>query len=131
MKEENKITDIEINIVYENKILETHHLDNLNTKEITIDKHTYNIVPKYVFLYPTSKGYRPALFYRYGKKEPIHFKDTNKGIPARALKLLWSHSLYNILVQPEKDKTNLIIIILLLAVIGTFAIKMYLMYGGA
>ena len=120
---------VEINIMHDNKTISSTCMDINNKEKIKIGKHTYNIILKDIFLYPTKDGFNPALFYKEGEQNPVKFKNKNKGIPSRALHLLWNHSLYKVLVTPESDKANLIIIILILGVLITFAIEMYLMYG--
>jgi len=121
------IKEIEVNIVHDNKVVETTSID-LEQKYFEYDNKKYDVDSKAVFLYPSKDGFIPTVFYKYGNKKPLYFKDCNEGIPARALHLLWNHTLYRVLVALDKDKTNLIIILLLIANAVIFGIRMYLLY---
>jgi len=125
----NTFDSIEVNILSEDKILHSQTIDTENDTFI-LEKFEYHLDMKKVFLYPSKNGFFPVLFYKNKNKEPLEFKNKNKGIPSRALHLLWNHRLYKVLVELENDKTNLIIIILLIANIVAFGIRMYLLYKG-
>lgn len=116
--------EIEVNILTKNNIIHTETIDIENTK-FTYDNETYTIDSDKIYLYPTSNGYMQTLFYKKSNANPISFDNLNKGIPSRALHLLWNHTLYKVLVALENDKTNLIVIILLIAVIVLNGIKAY------
>ena len=116
--------EIEINILYHKKIITTFILD-ASEKTFKFEETTYNININKAFFYPTDKDFLPALFYKKNSSDPLVFKNKNDGIPARALHLLWNHRLYKVLVSLDKDRTNLIIIILLLASIFLYGLRMY------
>ena len=115
---------IEVNVLTKNNIIHTEIVDIKNTS-FKYDTFTYTIDSDKIYLYPTSKGYMQTLFYNKNVKKPISFENKNEGIPSRALHLLWNHTLYKVLVALENDKTNLIVIILLILVLILNGIKAY------
>lgn len=126
----NDFSEIEINILQKNKFIHTEIITLTSKKEFEIEEKKYDVKPECVYLIPCKNGFMPTSFYIEGNKEPLDLKDKNKGIPSRALHLLWNPILYQELVTPEEDKTNLIIIIMLLAGFVLHGIKLYLTYGG-
>lgn len=125
MNNEYNFEEIEVNILTKNKIIHSQMVDIKKTSFL-YDTLTYHIDSDSIYLYPSNNGYIPTLFYEKNKKEPIRLENKNKGIPARALHLLWNHTLYKELVSLEKDRTNLIIIILLVVVLVMNGLKIYL-----
>lgn len=116
---------IEVNVLTTNNIIHTQ-LVNIKDTKFKYDDFEYSIDNDKIYLYPTSKGYMQTLFYNKGINKPISFENKNEGIPSRALHLLWNHTLYKVLVALEHDKTNLILIILLIMVLALNGIKAYL-----
>ena len=117
--------EIEVNVLTTNNIIHTQ-LVSIKDTSFKYDDFDYAIDNDKIYLYPTSKGYMQTLFYNKNIKQPISFENLNEGIPSRALHLLWNHTLYKVLVALEHDKTNLIVIILLLMVLALNGIKAYL-----
>lgn len=117
--------EIEVNVLTKNNIIHTQ-LVSIEDTSFKYDDFVYTIDNDKIYLYPTNKGYMQTLFYNKGIKNPISFYNLNKGIPSRALHLLWNHTLYKVLVALEHDKTNLIVIILLIMVLALNGIKAYL-----
>lgn len=117
--------EIEVNVLTNNNIIHTEIVEISKTK-FKYENFNYDIVSDRIYLYPTNKGYMQTLFYVKGKAKPISLKNRNRGIPPRALHLLWNHTLYKVLVSLENDKTNLIVIILLILVLALNGIKAYL-----
>lgn len=117
--------EIEVNVLTNNNIIHTEIVEISKTK-FMYENFNYDIVSDRIYLYPTNKGYMQTLFYVKGKAKPISLKNRNEGIPPRALHLLWNHTLYKVLVSLENDKTNLIVIILLILVLALNGIKAYL-----
>lgn len=117
--------EIEVNVLTTNNIIHTQTVDIKDTS-FKYDDFEYTIDNDKIYLYPTNKGYMQTLFYNKKIKTPISFENKNKGIPSRALHLLWNHTLYKVLVALENDKTNLILIILLIMVLVLNGIKAYL-----
>ena len=117
--------EIEVNVLTKNNII---HTQIVNIKDISFkyDDFNYIIDNDKIYLYPTNKGYMQTLFYNKNIEKPISFENKNQGIPSRALHLLWNHTLYKVLVALENDKTNLILIILLIMVLALNGIKAYL-----
>lgn len=117
--------EIEVNVLTKNNIIHTQTVDIEDTS-FKYDNFDYKIDNDKIYLYPTSKGYMQTLFYIKNNADPISFENKNEGIPSRALHLLWNHTLYKVLVALEHDKTNLILIILLIMVLALNGIKAYL-----
>lgn len=117
--------EIEVNVLTKNNIIHTQTVDIKDTS-FKYDNFDYTIDNDKIYLYPTSKGYMQTLFYIKYNSDPISFENKNEGIPSRALHLLWNHTLYKVLVALEQDKTNLILIILLIMVLALNGIKAYL-----
>jgi len=117
--------EIEVNVLTKNNIIHTQ-LVSIKDTSFNYDDFDYTIDSEKMYLYPTNKGYMQTLFYNKNIENPISFKNKNKGIPSRALHLLWNHTLYKVLVALEHDKTNLIVIILLIMVLALNGIKAYL-----
>lgn len=116
---------IEVNVLTKNNIIHTQLVDIKDTS-FKYDDFTYSIDNDKIYLYPTNDGYMQTLFYNKSIKNPISFENKNMGIPSRALHLLWNHTLYKVLVALEHDKTNLILIIMLIMVLALNGIKAYL-----
>jgi len=116
---------IKFNVITKNNIIHTQIVDIEDTS-FKYNNFEYTIDSDKIYLYPTAKGYMQTLFYNKNVKKPISFENLNKGIPSRALHLLWNHTLYKVLVALENDKTNMIVIILLIMVIALNGIKAYL-----
>ena len=129
VKPDEMFPEYEINIMNKDEIIYTLHIP-FKAKQFKHNDFTYNVDNEKAFLYPTDKGYIPVLYYREKEKNPLDFKDKNKGIPSRALHLLWNHSLYSVIVTYESDRTNKLIIIIMLAGLIMFGLRMYLAYGG-
>lgn len=117
--------EIEVNVLTKNNIIHTE-LVNVKDTYFKYNNFTYLMDSDKIYLYPTNNGYMQTLFYNKNIKKPISFKNKNKGIPSRALHLLWNHTLYKVLVALEQDKTNLILIILLIMVLVLNGIKAYM-----
>lgn len=117
--------EIEVNVLTKNNIIHTE-LVNVKDTCFKYNNFTYLMDSDKIYLYPTNNGYMQTLFYNKNIKKPISFKNKNKGIPSRALHLLWNHTLYKVLVALEQDKTNLILIILLIMVLVLNGIKAYM-----
>jgi len=124
-KTEYNFKEIEVNVLTKNNIIHTQ-LVSIKDTSFKYDDFDYAIDNDKIYLYPTSKGYRQTLFYNKKINNPISFENKNEGIPSRALHLLWNHTLYKVLVALEHDKTNLIVIILLIVVLALNGIKAYL-----
>lgn len=122
---EYNFSEIEVNVLTKNNIIHTQIVQIKETSFI-YDKFKYEIDNDKIYLYPTTKGYMQTLFYKKKQKKPITFDNKNKGIPSRALHLLWNHTLYRVLVALENDKTNLILIIMLVVVLALNGAKAYL-----
>jgi len=88
----------------------------------------YKVNDDKLYLKFIKKGYMPYLFYNINNPNPIDFKNRNKGIPSRALHLLWNTNMYKILFTPDQDRTNKLIIILLIANLVAFGIALFLKY---
>ena len=99
---------------------------DIKDSKFKYDDFDYTISSDKIYLYPSNRGYVQTLFYIKGKPDAISFENKNEGIPSRALHLLWNHTLYKVLVALENDKTNLIVIILLLMVLILNGVKAYL-----
>lgn len=127
-KTENTELEIEINLLLKNDVIHTEKVKE-NVKTFKYKKQTYNVNTDYKYLYPSKKNFIPMLFYREGQKDPICFQNANEGIPSRALHLLWNHTLYRVLVALEGDKTNKIIILMLIVNAVVFGIRLYFTYG--
>ena len=117
--------EIEVNVLTKNNIIHTQTV-SIEDTSFKYDGFDYSIDNDKIYLYPTNKGYMQTLFYNKSVKNPISFDNKNEGIPSRALHLLWNHTLYKVLVALEHDKTNLIVIILLIMVLALNGIKAYL-----
>lgn len=117
--------EIEVNVLTKNNIIHTQMVDIKDSK-FKYDDFDYTISSDKIYLYPSNRGYVQTLFYIKGKPDAISFENKNEGIPSRALHLLWNHTLYKVLVALENDKTNLIVIILLLMVLILNGVKAYL-----
>lgn len=117
--------EIEVNVLTKNNIIHTQ-LVSIKDTAFKYDGFNYTIDNDKIYLYPTNTGYMQTLFYNKSINKPISFENNNKGIPSRALHLLWNHTLYKVLVALEHDKTNLIVIILLIMVLALNGIKAYL-----
>jgi hypothetical protein len=115
---------IEVNVLTKNNIIHTQVV-SIEDTSFKYDNFSYTIDSDKIYLYPTNKGYMQTLFYNKKVAKPISFENKNKGIPSRALHLLWNHTLYKVLVALENDKTNLIVIILLIIVIALNGFKAY------
>ena len=122
---EYNFTEIEVNVLTKNNIIHTE-IVSIEDTSFKYDTFDYTIDSDKIYLYPTNRGYMQTLFYNKNVKKPISFENKNKGIPSRALHLLWNHTLYKVLVALENDKTNMIVIILLIMVIALNGIKAYL-----
>lgn len=120
--------DIEVNLLLNNDVIHTETVKE-TSEYFEYNNFKYDINTDYKYLYPSKKNFIPMLFYKEGQKQPICFKNDNKGIPSRALHLLWNHTLYRVLVALEGDKTNRIIIIMLIVNAVMFGIRLYLAYG--
>jgi hypothetical protein len=119
---------IEIHMLKENEIIEKFEIDIKKTT-FKYKGITYNVEGDDMYLFPTKESFTPTLFYKKGVKYPIKFSPENPSIPARALHLLWNHTLYKVLVQLDKDRTNLIVIILLIMAMALYGIRIYLAGG--
>ena len=116
--------EIEVNVLTKNNIIHTQ-IVGIKDTSFAYDTFKYTIDSDKIYLYPTNKGYMQTLFYNKNVEKPISFENKNEGIPSRALHLLWNHTLYKVLVSLENDKTNLIVIILLILVLALNGIKAY------
>jgi len=130
---DNVFDHYEINILKENDVIESFDV-KYGVKSFKHDGKQYNIDNDKVYFTPKIEKketiYTPSLFYKYNSINPLDIKNKNKGIPARALYLLWNHALYSVIVTFETDKTNKLII-LLLAINGIlFGIRLYFMLKG-
>lgn len=127
------MASIEVNIVKENNVIDTVNIELddsiIKKQKINVDGNEYNINNKSLYLYMKKKTYKPCVFYEYGKHDPIEFDHVNKSIPARALHLLWNHGLYRVLVQLDKDRTNLIVIVVLIISIALYGLRIYFKLG--
>lgn len=118
---------IEINILKDNRMFETFHIyaDETTFKH---KKYTYDIDSDFIYLFPKAKGFIPTIFYKNKNKTPISLKNFNKGIPSRALTLLWNVRLYTPLVLLEDKKLNWFIIIAVLIQCAVLTAGLYLTY---
>ncbi|MCJ7572346.1 MAG: hypothetical protein MUO82_10820 [Candidatus Thermoplasmatota archaeon] len=121
------MTKVVINILDEKELVIEFEID-YPCKDFEYKGKKYDVKNSFIYLKFLKKGYTPYLFYNIDNKTPIDFKNRNKGIPSRALKLLWNTNMYKILFTPELDKTNKLIIICLVANIIVYAINLYLRY---
>ena len=118
----------EVSVLNKNNMLETFDVEyDKKKKEFSHEGNKYSINAKYMFLNIAKNELKPCLFYIEGNKEPIKFslKLEKEKMPSRVLHLLWNHGLYRVLVQLDKDKTNLIVIALLIISIALFGIRIY------
>lgn len=122
------MTKFEINIVDEIDVVHTFEMD-VTKNSFMFQNKRYKIDKDAIYYYPKKDTFTPTLFYEKGKPNPIVFSYKNESIPARALNLLWNHTLYRVLVQMDKDKTNLIVILLLLISMGFYGLRLFLEGG--
>ena len=128
-KEKEPLKELEINILSKFKEVNSFKVD-LHKKTFMHDGKKYNINTECIYLIPFKETFIPSAYYKENHKEPLQFKNENKGIPSRALHLLWNHTLYRVLVALENDKTNLFVVILLVMNLVINGIALYLKYGG-
>jgi hypothetical protein len=123
---------IEVNVIRRTRIVDTFAVRIGITKFHYKDKerkHPYTIDEKYVYLLPTKAGYlMPTAFYKEGRRDPVRFLNTNKGITAKALALLYMEQLYTSLLAPDEDRYNLFIVIFSVALLCCFAAGCYLVF---
>jgi len=120
---------LEINIFKKNKTLETFYLGE-DKKSFEFNNKKYLVDKKKSYYFFEGNRFFFSLFYIEGKPNPVSFLNKNNGIPARALNLLWDTKLYKVLVEYETDKTNLIIVILLLINLFLVGVRLYLLVKG-
>ncbi len=116
------------NILMKNNVIHTIDIDP-SEKGFLYNKKHYSIDSSKIYLLPKKDTFELHSFYVENNLDPLLFEDKNEGILARALHLLWNHTLYRVLVTPEGDKTNLIIIIMLGINIIFKGIELYIRYG--
>lgn len=127
-KIDNIFTEYEINILLSNDTIDNFTVE-YGKKKFTYIGKTYIINNKAMYLLPKKDGYMPVLYYKENCPKPIDIHNKNKGIPARALQLIWDSSIYSVIMTFDTDKINKLIIILLLINAGLFGLKLYLTYG--
>ena len=130
----NVFENYQINILLENNVIEAFEKPYTD-KKFEYNGKKYNINNKYVYYIPIAEkdktGYLPVLHYYEGNPNPINITNKNEGIPARALYLLWNHALYSVIVTFETDRTNKLIILILLINAIMFGIRLYFEHGSS
>jgi hypothetical protein len=136
-KESNPMSIIRISMLDEKETISEFDLEFPCT-EFKFDSETYEVNGKkgktfiidnnLIYLKFIKNGYIPHLFYNVTSKKPVDFKNRNKNIPSRALKLLWNTNMYRILFTPELDRTNKLIILLMIGNIIAIGVTLYLKY---
>lgn len=121
--------EIKINIYMGKKDIVNFYIP-YKYKSFKYDEVVYKVNYDAILLSPTKNSYEPNLYYNKGNKNPLIFKNNNEGIPSRALNLLWNSRLYKVLVELEGDRTNFLVIIMLLVNAIIYGIGFYFKYGG-
>lgn len=119
---------IEINIIKENRIIDTFHV-YADEYKFKYKKLTYNVKSKSVILLPKHDYFIPCAYYREGIKNPISFENKNKGVPSRILTLLYDLRLYKMLIQLENKNINIILIALCIIELVAFGLLTYTLYN--
>ena len=119
---------LEINIIRENEIIETHYVF-VDKKTFKLDNKDYNIVHKKTLHSPRGNYIIPTLYYLENEKEPLDFKNRNIGIPSKVLSLLLDSRLYRMLVHPEEGNLNWVLIILTIINIGLVVSSLFLLHN--
>ena len=118
---------LEVNIISRMKTVNCFNV-SVDSNKFTYEKTTYLVKDKSIYLIPDKDGFKIVAFYKEGDIEPLVFKNNNNGIPPRALHLLWDNGLYDVLVTLEGDRTNLIVILVLIANAVIFGLGIYFKY---
>lgn len=139
--EKESTKEISKEMIWENpeKYLEVNMVGNKNNIIVTFHRYiddntfkykskTYNVKADGIVLIPKRGYFSPTIFYKEGKSNPINFENTNKGIPSRALTLLYDLRLYRTLIQIDKKNVNLILIILNIVSLIMLSAIIYCMY---
>jgi len=122
---------IEINMIRKRRVVDTFFIF-AEKKSFKYRNLVYAIDEDIVYLIPKRGGYFVATcYYKEGRKSPVNFKQTNKGITGKAMTLLYKQKLYQSLLHIEKNSLNIIIVILLIATMVMFAIGVWLMIAPA
>lgn len=126
-KDNVKISKIRINMIDDLGLINEFEIE-YPCSSFKYKNKKYKIISKYIYLKFEEKEYFPCLYYNEKFNKPMDFSDKNKGIPSRALNLMWNPTLYRILFTPDNDKTNKIIIIVMIASIIMYAVTLYLKF---
>lgn len=118
---------IEVNIKGENRIF-TNLFIYAKEKQFEYKRRKYTIDPNCIYVLPKKQGFIPTIFYKEGDSKPLSFKNTNKGIPARAMSLLWNLRLYRQLVIVEDKNINWLLVVVVLAQCILLGVGIYLRF---
>lgn len=121
---ENPEKFLEINLIKENEIIETHYVF-VEKKKFKINNFEYEIIHKRTLHSPKGNYIIPTLYYLEDKPKPLDFKNRNIGIPAKVLSLLFDSRLYRMLVHPEEGNLNWVLIILTIIDIGLIVASIF------
>lgn len=124
---ENPENYMQVNIIKKNKMIETFY-KYINKKTFTYWSKDYDIDSKGIILLPRKGYFIPAIFFREGHKNPVIFDNKNKGIPSRAMTLLYDLRLYRALIKLEEKNINIILIILNIVTLILLSVVIYCMY---
>jgi len=121
---ENPEKFIEINLIKENEIIETHYVF-VEKKKFKLNGFEYEITYEKTLHSPRGNYIIPTLYFLEKKKEPLDFKNKNIGIPSKVLSLLFDSRLYRMLVHPEEGNLNWVLIIVTIVNIGLIVGSLY------
>lgn len=121
---------IEINVIKKIRIVDSFYISS-KLKHFKYKDMEYDIIEEKIYILPTKGNYfMPTSFYYEGDKDPISFKQTNKGITGKALSLLYNSKLYADLFSEDETKYNLFIVVFLMISITAYFIGLYYLLGG-
>lgn len=124
---ENPENYMQVNIIKKNDMIETFY-KYLEKKTFTYWGKEYQLESEGIILLPRKGYFIPAIFFREGHKNPIIFVNKNKGIPSRAMTLLYDLRLYRALIKLEEKNINIILIILNIVTLILLSVVIYCMY---
>ena len=120
---------IEVNMVKRSRVVDLFYL-SAEHKTFKYMDVSYNVDETGVYLLPKGDFFLPTSFYSQGQKNPVGFKQSNKGITGKALTLLYKHGLYETLLTVDEQKYNLFIVIFNLMTLIFLAIVVFMLFSG-
>ena len=120
---------IEINMVKRSRVVDSFYL-SADHKTFEYMDVKYNVDETGVYLLPKGDFFLPTTFYSQGSKDPVGFRQSNKGITGKALTLLYKHGLYETLLTVDEQKYNLFIVVFNLLTLIFLAIVVFMLFSG-